>query len=137
VFALEQALGRPLLPGMYALHTCDNPSCVRNDGEGTYEINGVLRLRRGHLWEGTNQDNTADRTAKGRSASGTRNGVYLYPESYPAGEDQWLAKLTKEQVLDIRRQAAEGVSRADLATRYGVGKTNIHKIVHRESWRHI
>lgn len=67
-FALAEALGRPIAPGMWALHTCDNQVCVRNDDVGVYEVNGVIRPRRGHLWEGTTQDNTADRDAKGRGA---------------------------------------------------------------------
>jgi hypothetical protein len=82
-FALQQALGRPLLPGMQALHTCDVRACCRNEPPGFYEVNGIMRPCYGHLWEGTTQDNTTDRHAKGRSASGARNGVYLHPERYP------------------------------------------------------
>lgn len=44
-YALERALGRPLLPGMQALHHCDNPPCCNP----------------GHLYEGTNGDNMRDR----------------------------------------------------------------------------
>lgn len=38
-------------------HTCDNPSCYRFE----------------HLLPGTHADNVADRVARGRSATGTRN----------------------------------------------------------------
>lgn len=54
---LEVKLGRPLLPGMCALHRCDNPPCCNP----------------AHLWEGTNADNSADMVAKGRSTSGERH----------------------------------------------------------------
>lgn len=68
-FALEQRLGRPIQTGMTCLHTCDNPSCQRNDGdEGIYVIRGTSRIRFGHLWEGTQIDNVADMVAKGRNS---------------------------------------------------------------------
>jgi len=81
-FALEQQLGRPLAPGMRALHRCDNPPCCRNDGAQS------------HLFEGTDADNVADRTAKGRGADvrGERNGA---------------AKLTNQQVQYIKRRWTE------------------------------
>jgi len=49
--ALELRLGRPLRPGMCALHTCDNPPCCNAE----------------HLFEGTRADNNLDRARKGRS----------------------------------------------------------------------
>jgi hypothetical protein len=56
--------------GLYVLHRCDNPSCVALD----------------HLWLGTNRDNISDRDAKGRQASGDRNGSRLYPEKLARGD---------------------------------------------------
>lgn len=58
--ALELQLGRPLGDGMNSLHKCDNPPCVRNDGE------------RSHLFEGTTADNIHDMFAKGRAKPGGR-----------------------------------------------------------------
>lgn len=49
--SLEVKLERPLLPGMWALHTCDNPPCIRQE----------------HLFEGTPKENTDDMTAKQRA----------------------------------------------------------------------
>jgi hypothetical protein len=48
--ALELKLGRPIGSGLLALHTCDNPSCVRPD----------------HLYEGTQSDNMRDMHDRGR-----------------------------------------------------------------------
>lgn len=98
-------------------HTCDNPLCVRPD----------------HLWLGTKTENTADRTRKGRTASGDahgmrqhpesiprgdRSGRRLHPENYPDGDQHWTrrkpellhrgeghqnAKLTADDVRTMRR----------------------------------
>jgi hypothetical protein len=48
--ALEVKLGRSLLPGMDACHTCDHPLCVNPN----------------HLFEGTAGDNLRDASRKGR-----------------------------------------------------------------------
>jgi len=136
-FALEVALVRPLLPGMMALHTCDVGSCCRNEPPGFYEVNGVLRPCHGHLWEGTTQENTADRHAKGRDAAGERNGCSTHPERYPRGEDQWLAKITEDQVRYIRRRAADGISGAALAAEYGMSRSQACRVIHRQTWKHV
>ena len=54
--ALEHRLGRPIAPGMFALHTCDNRACINP----------------AHVREGTARDNAQERTARRR----TRN-AYL------------------------------------------------------------
>ena len=132
-FALAEALGRPLAPGMQALHICDVRACCRNDDEGFYEINGVLRLRRGHLFEGTAQDNMADRDAKGRHASAERNGT----ECYRRGEHVVLSKLTEDLVREIRLRAAAGVSYSRLGVEYGVSKGTVSHVVARRTGRHV
>jgi hypothetical protein len=136
-FALEAALGRPLPPGMQALHTCDVKLCCRNEPPGFYEVNGILRPCYGHLWEGTTQENTADRHAKGRDATGASNGCSTRPERYPRGEAQWLAKLTAAQVRDIRSRVAAGEVQRALAAEYGVVEGTVNHIVARQTWKHI
>jgi hypothetical protein len=51
---LEIKLGRPILPGLLACHTCDNPPCCNP----------------GHLYEGTSVDNNRDTFRRGRHKSG-------------------------------------------------------------------
>lgn len=68
--ALEKKLQRPLRPGYFSCHSCDVNACVNPD----------------HLFEGTVQDNTDDRVAKGRGATGDRHGLRLHPERFDRGE---------------------------------------------------
>jgi len=113
--------------GLWVLHRCDNRPCVRPD----------------HLFLGTNLDNIADRVAKGRSASGDRNGSRIAKGAYQQGEKSTNAKLTSTQVIDIRQRVANIQkphrynTYAQLAQEYGVSFVNICKIVHRKTWRHI
>jgi hypothetical protein len=86
------------------LHKCDNPSCVRPD----------------HLFLGTQLDNIVDRHTKKRSAG-------------PPGEDNGQAKLSEEDVIEIRRKFIH-LSSVALAREYGVSKTQILRIVKHKSW---
>lgn len=67
-----------------------------------------------HLWPGTTQDNTADRIQKGRQHG--------------------AAKLTEQQVLGIR--IATG-TQWEIASRYGIGQSQVSGIKNRKSWAHI
>lgn len=115
--ALEWQLGRPLLPGMSALHHCDNPPCVRNDGE------------RSHLFEGTQADNTADMLAKGRGVVGRPSMV--------AGERHVLAKLTESAVREIRVRHANGAAISALAREYSVSRATVRSALSGTTWKHV
>ena len=52
--ALEEKLGRALLPGMHALHHCDNPPCIQPE----------------HLYEGTQSQNMHDMYDRNRHPRG-------------------------------------------------------------------
>ena len=126
----------PIPAGMAVCHTCDNPPCVRPD----------------HLWLGTLAENIRDRDAKGRAATGDRNGARTHPERLPRGDNHFRrcrpdlvlrgsahgrARLTEDQVLDIRARCAAGETRKAVADSYGVGRTLISQIALRQIWRHI
>lgn len=93
-------------PDLFVCHSCDNPPCVNP----------------AHLWLGTNDDNIADRLAKGR------------PPGPARGEANRTAKLTPVQVLEIRAAGGRG---ADLARRFGVTNTTISHIRLGKTWRHL
>jgi hypothetical protein len=151
--ALAVALGRPLAPNEMACHTCDTPRCVRNDTVGVYVVYGVEYPRFGHLWLGDARANTADRDAKGRTASGNRCAARLYPERWPRGdrhparlhpeylargEAHYNAKLTAADVTRIRiRYAAGGVTCAVLAREFHVSVALIKAVISRRVWKHV
>lgn len=54
-----------------------------------------------------------------------------------AGEKHPLAKLTEQSVRDIRRMAAEGISRAMIAAGFGVSKAAVVAVVNRKTWAHV
>lgn len=112
----------PIPDGLFVLHRCDTPRCVRPD----------------HLFLGTQADNMADATAKGRRGYGARNGKYTMPERTPRGEQVGTSKLTADQVREIRRRyAAGGIGQRALAKAYGVVKSTIRHIVRRMQWKDI
>ncbi len=83
----------------------------------------VKCIRPEHLWLGTSDDNNKDKGEKGRA---------------PRGVDNPEAKLSEENVLEIRaRYAAGGTTLVALAAEFGVTFALIGCIVRRKIWRHI
>jgi hypothetical protein len=103
--ALARKLGRPIAPHMDACHTCDVRACVAE----------------GHLYEGTRKQNMADCTARGR-------------HNKPRGERHWRAKLTAEQVQEMRDLTEQGWTRKSLGDLFGVNAATVSRIV-RGIWR--
>jgi hypothetical protein len=150
----------PIPVGLYVLHRCDNPPCVRPD----------------HLFLGTHLDNIADMVAKGRVARGERNAwaqlteaavVYIrtsrdsgVPAAVLAAEigvsERTIRKvdvglrwahvgpprqhrvarvLTAEIVAEIRRRhAAGGVTQKALAAEFGVGRGAVQHVIAGDRW---
>ena len=90
--------------GLHVLHKCDVKTCVNPD----------------HLFLGTNADNMADMTRKGRQMRGERS-----PR----------AVLTEAMVRDIRRRPNERI--CDLAAELGVSRLSVFYVRHRQTWRHV
>jgi hypothetical protein len=106
--AFELVVG-PVSSGLFVLHSCDHRPCCNP----------------AHLRPGTPAENTGDMMARGRRRGGSR-----------PGEGNKEAKLTAAQVEQIReRYARGGVSQDALAVEFGVGQTQIWRIVNGVSWR--
>jgi hypothetical protein len=92
----------PAPQGLYILHRCDNPPCIRPS----------------HLFAGTPKDNTQDMIAKGR-----------WGNPAARGERNSHAKLIEAQVVAIRERFAAGELRAALAAEYGLTPACIGDII--------
>jgi hypothetical protein len=102
----------PIPTGMLVLHRCDIPSCINP----------------AHLFLGSNQDNTADKVAKGRHARRATHSHWL------RGEQLWMAKLTEEMVLRIR---SDSRSQSEIANELGVSQTLVSQVKRRKIWKHV
>jgi hypothetical protein len=112
----------PIPPGMWVLHKCDNRRCVRPD----------------HLFLGTHADNMRDRNQKGRTARGGRTGARLHPDCVARGERTGNARLTSDQVREIRAlHAAGNITHKILAARFCVSRRSISAVVTKLAWKHI
>jgi hypothetical protein len=96
-------------PGpLCVLHRCDNPACVRPD----------------HLFLGTVADNNEDMIGKGRHVS-------------LRGERHGNAKLTADQVGEIKRLLADRVLQREIAERFGISESNLWQINTGKTWSHV
>ena len=95
----------PIPEGHFVLHSCDNPPCVNP----------------AHLRSGTPEENTADMWSRGRGFHMSASGEFASP-----------AKLTWDQVLEIRSSPETGVA---LAKRFGVTKSAISSIRTGKTWK--
>lgn len=97
----------PIPSGLWVLHKCDNPPCVRPD----------------HLFLGTPSDNARDMIKKNRHGKGAAR-----------GESHRSHKLTAAQVLNIRSSEQAPLA---LAQVYSVTRRTIYQILERSTWKHI
>ena len=89
-------------------HELDDPLVVRHSCDNPICVNPA------HLFNGTQADNLQDCSDKGRIGMGERH---------------YKAKVTDAEVEEIRRLKACGVRAVDLAERYGIGRSQVLRIV--------
>ena len=75
-----------------------------------------------HLRWATRAENAADMVLHGTAPRGERNG---------------FAKLTADEVREIRRLVAAGETQAVVAARFEVRQATVSLIARRETWRHL
>jgi hypothetical protein len=122
--AWELVLG--VIPdGMCVCHNCpggDNPLCVRP----------------AHLFLDTHLGNLQDAARKGRVQSGSLHYRKRNPALITRGVSTGCAKLTDDQVREIRRKRKElGTSQEALGREYGVSQSAIWRIVSGKGWTHL
>lgn len=94
--------------GLHVCHHCDNPGCVNPS----------------HLFVGTNRDNVLDSKKKGRRVE-------------RKGEEHPMAKLTEDEVKQIRELRKEGMTLMTLGEMFGVSYATIGYIASRRLWSHV
>lgn len=109
-FSVELSTGTRIKPGLVVRHSCDNPICVNPR----------------HLIVGTQAENMRDMAERGR-----RKGI---PNPYP-GERSPNAKLTMEQVREIRSKHLAGSTRKELEDEYGLTRTLVANVVTHATYR--
>jgi len=110
---LYQTLNPGNYKGLVIRHKCDNRACCNIE----------------HLEVGTQRDNILDIKKRNRGLFGGESKI-------PRGEKAGRAKLTEQQVLEIRSRYPEEDS-IKLSKIYKVNMTTILAIIHRRSWKHI
>ncbi len=106
----------------YVCHKCDNTKCVNPH----------------HLFLGTPADNWNDARKKGRIPIGNNHYARRNPERIARGTRNGHAKLTEQDVINIRKESVTtGISAPKLAEKYGVSSTTIYYIVKFKNWQHI
>lgn len=98
----------PIGPGLEVRHACDNPPCCNPR----------------HLSLGTHQDNMTDMVVRNR-----------VPDR--RGEKSPSARLTAQQVTEIRRRVSLGEAHASVALSFAVSLATISAIVTRRIWKHL
>lgn len=109
----------PIPDGLFVCHACDNPPCI--------EVT--------HLFLGTSRENMQDAANKGR--------MVLPPVG--VGEEHGRAVLSDDKVREIRALHEAFVAPSGtkygaltyLARRFGVGKSQISRVVNRQQWSHV
>lgn len=100
----------PIPDGLSICHRCDNPPCV----------NPL------HLFVGTIRDNNVDMWRKGRQS----------PPPQLIGSQNPQAKLTAQQVQEIRARYKRGTRQVACVREYGIAQSLIWRIVHGRTWQY-
>ena len=107
--------------GLFVLHRCDVRCCVNP----------------AHLFLGSAKDNMHDMISKGRQNFNWKQGKppgNKGKRSSISREKHGMAKLTDQNVAEIRRRYATGETQKSLGIEFGVIQPHISRIVRNENW---
>lgn len=66
-----------------------------------------------------------------------RRGFKMPPDCIKRGGDNPIAKLTAEDVLQMRSLFARGAATTQIAKKYGISQPNAHRIIVGQTWSHL
>lgn len=131
----------PVPEGLYVLHHCDNPPCVRPDHLfiGTLKDNSQDAAQKGRLGQAgrrLSRERLGEMGRKGAAALHEKHGADTARRGRAIQHERWLrgefrppaARFTNEQAAQIRRRYIAGESRVGLARELGVNPSTIHRI---------
>lgn len=98
----------PIPEGLMVLHHCDRRRCVNP----------------GHLFVGTGSDNMRDKEQKGRG-------------NHSIGETRPTAKLTEQDVAEIRRLRLSGWKGSELAEKFPCSAAQLLRVARGVAWKHV
>jgi len=101
--------------GMVIMHKCDNKLCINPD----------------HLELGTVKNNIQDMINKNRR--NPKNHIEKLKNE--SGSLNRNAKLTNEQVIEIRKLYNSGKRQFEIANDFGISKALVWTIIHNKSWK--
>lgn len=141
-------------------HSCDNPSCHNGHHlfAGTPLDNMRDKIAKGRAryhgpYNPARGDNHYSRKYPDKMARGDRHGWYTHPEAKPTGDRNGRRKhperfpvgdactnavLTNTDVIEMRAKYGTGeYSYSQLLAEYPISKTQLSRIIRRESWKHL
>lgn len=117
----------PIPDGLYVCHQCDVRLCCNP----------------GHLFLGTQLENMADRSRKGRQRTAYEAPIVSaalrasVPVLTRRGAHHPKSVFTESIVIEIRRRSMAGESTRQLASRFNVSHGAVKHVVARRTWRHL
>jgi DNA invertase Pin-like site-specific DNA recombinase len=91
---------------------------------GDCDICGAPRIAKGLCWK------HYQRRREGLPLEGP-------PRTQPVGEQSHNAKLTADNVREIRAMHADGYTLRELAAKFGVSNVSVYNAVARKTWKHL